>query len=515
MSAEAVSPDDSAVAETPSAARWWTLGVACVAAFMLMLDVTVVNVALPSIRVDLHADLSAQQWVIDAYTLALAAFLLTSGSLADRLGRRRVFCVGLAVFTLASLAAGAAQGMVLLNIARGVQGVGAAVLFAVGPALIAQEFSGKERGQAFGLFGAITGLALAFGPALGGLLAEAAWRWVFLVNLPVGVILLVVTLVKLREVRPTSAPKVDWPGLVVFSVALVLLVLGILRGEVLGWTSVPVLGMFVIGVLLLAAFVVLERRRGDAAMLDLNLFANRTFLGLSLATFLSNATSLAAIFLEVSYLQNVLGYSALGAGLRLLPLTLVLFAFAAVTGGVVTKFAPGALVGTSILLIAIGMGLIVLVHPDSSWLALLPSMAVMGIGMGMFNPPRSVVSVGVVEPAKAGMATGIGETFQQVGVAVGVAAFGALFQSKVISGFDASTLATGDTERNHELGRAIASGSGRELGGAVADFARQVFVDSFGTVMVVCAVACAVGALIAYTFIRSSDLHESAVAETE
>ena len=516
MSAEASSPVDSPVdqagAEAPSTARWWTLGVACVATFMLMLDVTVVNVALPSIRVDLHANLSAQQWVIDAYTLALAALLLSGGSLADRLGRRRVFCVGLVVFTLASLAAGAAQDMVLLNVARGVQGAGAAVLFAVGPALIAQEFSGKERGQAFGLFGAVTGLALAFGPALGGLLADVDWRWIFLVNLPVGVVLLALTLLKLREVRPGGAPGIDWPGLVVFSAALALLVLGFLRGEALGWTSAPVLSMFVLGILLLVAFAVVEKRRGEAAMLDLSLFGNRTFLGLSLATFLSNATSLAAIFLEVSYLQNVLGYSALQAGLRLLPLTLVLFAFAAVTGGVVTKFAPGLLVGTSILFIAVGMGLIKLVDPGDSWLALLPSMVVMGIGMGMFNPPRSMVSVGVVEPAKAGMATGIGETFQQVGVAVGVAGFGALFQSKVISGIGHSALATGDAGKNRDLGRAIAGG---DLSGGAVTAARAVFADSFGSVMVVCAVVCAVGALIAYTFIRSSDLHESAAVETE
>jgi EmrB/QacA subfamily drug resistance transporter len=515
MSAEASLPQDSAVAQAPSTTRWWTLGVACVATFMLMLDVTVVNVALPDIRVDLGADLSGQQWVIDAYALALAACLLTSGSLADRLGRRRVFCVGLVVFTLASVAAGAAQHIALLNIARGVQGVGAAVLFAVGPALIAQEFSGKERGQAFGVFGAVTGLALAFGPALGGLLAEADWRWIFLVNLPVGVVLLVVTLLKLREVRLGGSPGVDWSGLVVFSAALVLLVLGFLRGEALGWTSVPVLAMFVFGVLLLVVFAVVEKRRGDAAMLDLSLFGNRTFLGLSLATFLSNATSLAAIFLEVSYLQNVLGHSALEAGLRLLPLTLTLFVFAVITGGVVTRFAPGVLVGTSILLIAVGMGLIALVDADDSWLSLLPSMIVMGIGMGMFNPPRSVVSVGVVEPAKAGMATGIGETFQQVGVAVGVAAFGALFQARVISTVDDSVLATGNAGQDREVGRAIAAGAGGDLGGDIADVARAVFVNSFGAVMVVCAAVCAVGALVAYIFIRSSDLHESATAEAK
>lgn len=262
-------------------------------------------------------------------------------------------------------------------------------------------------------------------------------------------------------------------------------------------------------------FVLVEQRRGDRAMLDLSLMRNRTFVGLSIATFLSNATSLAAIFLEVSYLQNVLGYSPLGAGLRLLPLTLVLFVFAAVTGGVVTRFAPGLLIGTSILFIAIGMGLIALVGPGSSWLALLPSMIV--IGMGMFNPPRSVVTVGVVEPAKAGMATGMGETFQQVGVA----AFGALFQGTVLSAFSADGLARAAGDQTREIGRAIAAGAGNQLPAItppgvserIADVARTVFVDSLGNVMLVCAAVCALGAVVAYALIRGSDFHESAGAE--
>jgi EmrB/QacA subfamily drug resistance transporter len=417
--------------------------------------------------------------------------------------------------------AGAAQGMVMLNAARGVQGIGAAVLFAVAPALIAQEFTGKARGQAFGIFGAVTGLALAFGPALGGLLTEADWRWIFLANLPVGIVLLVLTVSRLRENRPGASVGIDWPGLVVFSAALFLVVLGFLRGGVFGWTNAAVLAMFVVGALLLVLFAVIEVRRGDAAMLDLSLFRNRTFVGVSAATFLSNATSLAAIFLEVSYLQNVLGYSALEAGLRLLPLTLVLFVVAAVTGGVVGKFPPGALLGTSILLIAVGMGLIATVSPEDSWLALLPSMVVMGVGMGMFNPPRSMLTVGVVEPAKAGMATGIGETFQQVGVAVGVAAFGALFQSKVVAAVGTSPLAAGGEAGDRNIGHTIASGAGNELpagassnsGERAADIARVIFVDSFGSVMLVCAIVCAVGALIAYGLVRAADLHESAVGE--
>lgn len=497
----------------PPATRWWTLSVACVATFMLMLDVTVVNVALPDIRRSLDASFPDLQWVIDAYTIALAAFLLTGGSVADRLGRKRVFCVGLAVFLLASLAAGVAQTVLTLNIARGVQGVGAAVLFAVAPALIAQEFSGKQRAAAFGIFGAITGLALALGPAVGGLLAEADWRWIFLVNVPIGVVLLVLGVLRLREVRQPGAHGVDWAGVALFGAALVLIVLGFLRGEQLGWGSAAIVAMFAAGLLLLVAFVVVERRRGDAAMLDLSLFGNVTFVGLSTATFLSNATSLAAIFLEVSYLQNVLGYSPLEAGTRLLPLTLVLFVVAAITGGIVGKVAPNILIGLSIAFIAVGMGLIALIEPGSSWTALLPSMVAMGVGMGMFNPPRSIVSIGVARPEQAGMATGIGETFQQVGVAIGVAGLGAMFQGLVVSNFRDTQVGAELGDRSTETGRAIAAGAGNQQPDRIADVARTAFVDGFTTVAVVCAVVCGIGALVAFFCIRKRDLHESALAE--
>jgi EmrB/QacA subfamily drug resistance transporter len=505
MSAEALPGQELATAEKPSRVRWWALVIACVATFMLMLDVTVVNVALPDIRRSFQADFSGLQWVIDTYTLTLAAFLLTAGSVADRIGRKRVFCAGLVVFTLASLSAGAAPDVLALNISRCVQGTGAAVLFAVGPALIAQEFSGRERGSAYGIFGAVTGLALAFGPALGGLLASANWRWIFLVNVPIGIILLVLSVLRLREVRHPAGRGVDWPGVVIFGAALVLLVLGFLRGEVVGWGSPAIVTMFVVGVVLLVLFTALERRRGDAAMLDLSLFRKVTFVGISVATFLSNATSLAAIFIELSYLQNVLGYSPLGAGLRLLPLTLVLFVVAAITGGIVTKVAPGRLIGLAILFIAIGMGLIALIGPASSWIALLPSMIVMGIGMGLFNPPRSVISVGVAEPAKAGMATGIGETFQQVGVAIGVAGFGALFQDLVQSKYSGSP-------QGAAVGRRVAAGYIHQVPGG-AEAARAAFVHGFTVVAVICAIVCAVGALVAFTFIRQRDLHESAQME--
>ncbi|WBP86156.1 MFS transporter [Kitasatospora cathayae] len=515
MSAE----NPSAAAATGGSARGWTLALACVAMFMLMLDVTVVNVALQHLRETLDAGFSDLQWVIDSYTLTLAAFLLTGGSLADRLGRKRVFSTGLVLFTLSSLAAGLAQDVLTLNLARGVQGIGAAVLFSVGPALIGNEFRGADRGKAFGVFGGIAGLALALGPLIGGLLTDSlGWRWIFLVNVPIGVIALLIGLAKLNESREQVPYGIDWLGMITFGLGLALLVLGFLRAESSGWTSAPILGAFAGGVLLLVLFVVVELRRGEAAMFDLSLLRIRTFSGVCLATLLSNATSLAAVFLQISYVQNVLGYSPWETGLRFMPMMITLFIVAAITGGALASVQPGVLIGASIAFIAVGMGLITLVEPGSDWTAMLPSMIVTGIGMGLFNPPRAAITIGVVRPEKAGMASGMGETFQQVGVAVGVAAFGALFHHKVVAAFAASTAGSALGAQAEPVGRTVAvSGTGAlaqavpadSLAG-VTDAARSAFVGALGDVMVWCAVIAAVGAVIGFVFIHRRDLHESA-----
>ncbi|GAA1247814.1 MFS transporter [Kitasatospora nipponensis] len=514
----------SATAPAPGANRWWTLGIVSIATFMLMLDLTVVNVALPDLRTSLHADFSALQWVLDAYALTLAAALLTGGSLADRLGRKRVYTAGFALFTAASLACGAAQGIVALNIARGIQGVGAAVLFAVGPALIGQEFRGKDRGVAFGVFGGVSGLAIAFGPLIGGALTDGiGWRWIFLVNVPIGIVAMVLGTLRIKESRDPAAHRVDWAGLVVFSAALTLLVLGFLRGEAQGWTSAPIVGMFTGSAVLLTAFVLIERRLGAAAMLDLSLFRNVTFNGISLATLLSNAAGMSAIFLQVSYMQNVLGYSPLATGLRFLPLTLMLFVAAAVTGSLTVSVPQRLLVGTAISLISAGLLLVTLVHPSSDWTALLPSMLLTGLGMGMFNPPRSSLAIGVAEPARAGMAAGIGETFQQVGIAIGIAGFGALFQHRVTDTFATSAAGSQLGAQAQQAGRAVAAGAGNELAGtvpaalagSVREAARAAFVHGLTDVLVGCGAVAAVGALIGFLFIRTRDLHESALAGAE
>ncbi|MFG2029411.1 MFS transporter [Streptomyces sp. NPDC048825] len=512
---EVAAPDG----ESAASARGWTLGVVCIATFMLMLDLTVVNVALPDMRVSLDADFSELQWVLDSYALTLAAFLLTGGSLADRLGRKRVFNIGFVVFTLASLWCGLSQSILQLNLARGLQGVGAAILFAVGPALIGHEYRGKDRGRAFGIFGGVVGLAIAFGPLIGGALTDALnWRWIFLVNVPIGAAAMIIGALRIRESRNPDSHPIDWAGLVVFSSALGLLVTGFLRGHAEGWSSAPIVSMFVGSGVLLVLFVVIERRRGSAAMLDLSMFRIPTFNGMSAATLLWNSTVLSAIFLQISYLQNVLGFSPLETGVRFLPMTLTLFVVAGVTGLLTARVSPKLLAVLSGTLMATGLGLVTLVRDDSEWTVLLPSMLVAGVGMGIYQPLRAALSVGMVEPEKAGMSSGIAETFQQVGVALGIAVFGAVFQSRVADSFAASSVAGELGPRADQFGDAVATGAVGEMAGAlppditvkVTEAAQSAFVDGLHDVLIASSAVTAVGAVIALLCIRSKDLHESA-----
>src|ERR1700722_8803484 len=264
----------------PSSLRWWTLIVVSISTFMLMLDLSIVSVALPDIHGSLNADFSELQWVFDAYALTLAAFLVTAGSVADRIGRKRIFISGLVLFTAASLACGLAGNIYVLNVSRGVQGIGAAVMFAVGPALLGHEFHGKERAVAFSAFGASLGIASAVGPLIGGAFASGpGWRWIFFVNVPVGAVALVLGMLRLRESRSQDAAAPDWIGMATFTVFLAALVLAIIQGNTDGWFSGGNIGLYVLAVACLAAFILTMRARGERAMFDSGMFRNRTFIG--------------------------------------------------------------------------------------------------------------------------------------------------------------------------------------------------------------------------------------------
>ncbi|HKQ17472.1 MAG TPA: MFS transporter, partial [Solirubrobacterales bacterium] len=285
----------------------WTLLAVCVATFMLLIDVTIVNVALPEIQRDLDASLSSLQWVIDAYALTLASFLLVFGSLGDRLGRRRVFTIGFVVFTVASFLCGLSGDPTVLNFARGLQGTGAAAMFATSLALIAQEFEGRERATAVGIWGATVGGAVAIGPLVGGVITDGlGWEGIFFVNVPIGIAAIFITETKLVNVRATDPQPIDWPGLVTFSAALFLLIFGLIRGNAEGWGSGVIVACLAAAVALLIAFVLIETHRRNA-MLDMSLFRNPSFAGVSIVAFCLSAGMFSIFLFLTLYMQDVLG----------------------------------------------------------------------------------------------------------------------------------------------------------------------------------------------------------------
>jgi len=456
--------------------KWWTLIAVCVAIFMLLLDITVVNVALPSIQRALHSDFQDLQWVVDAYSLTLAAFLLTGGALADLLGRRLLFTIGLVVFTASSAVCGLSSSPLMLNLARGVQGTGGALMFATSLALIAQAFHGRERGTAFGIFGAVTGAAVAAGPLIGGVITSAiGWEWIFFVNVPIGIAAVALTLSKVDESRDPQATGVDWAGLVTFSGSLFLLVFALVRGNTLGWGSTQIVAMLSASVLLLVAFVVAERLQ-TRPMLDLSLFKRPAFAGASLVAFTLSSSAFAMFLYLTLYIQDVLHYSPLQAGLRFLPTTLLMFAVSPLAGKLSVRVPIRLLLGVGLLFVSGGLLAMTAITPTASWTALIPGFVLQGIGVGLINPPLASAAIGVVPAERSGMASGANSTFRQVGIATGIAALGAVFQSEL--------------------------GSGEA---AVQHASRAAFVGAFTDILEIGAAVAFVGALAAFALVRSKD----------
>lgn len=418
-------------AATERGNKWWTLAAVCLGTFMLLLDVTIVNVALPDIQTDLSSSFSGLQWVIDAYALTLAALLLTAGSLADLYGRRRLYLIGLVVFTLASLLCGIAGSTTILQLSRGVQGVGGAVMFAVSLALLADAFRGKDRGVAFGVWGAITGLAVAIGPLVGGALTSGlSWRWIFFVNLPVGVVALGIVLTRVAESRAPHARRPDWLGFVLFTAALSALVYGLIASNERSFSDSRVITCLVGAVVLLSVFVVWELR-SKHPMFDLSLFRLPTFSGGAIAAFGLSASIFALLLYLVLYLQDILGFSALQTGLRLLVLSGGVLVASTIAGRLSSHVPVRLLIGPGLLLVGVGLLLMRGLDAGSEWTHLVPGLIIAGVGVGMINPPLASTAVGVVTPDRAGMASGINSTFRQVGIATGIALLGTLFSNKV------------------------------------------------------------------------------------
>jgi EmrB/QacA subfamily drug resistance transporter len=498
--------------------KWWTLIAVCTAIFMLLLDITVVNVALPDIQRSLHSTFSDLQWVVDAYSLTLAAFLLTAGVVGDMFGRREVFAIGLGVFSLSSLLCGLSVNSLMLNLCRGAQGVGGAVMFATSLALIAQAFHGRERGTAFGIYGAVVGGAVAVGPLVGGAITSGVgWRWIFFVNVPIGIIAIFVTLAKVQESRDPTTRRVDWVGFISFSAALFMLVFALVRGNDVGWTSGTIVGLLVGAAILMGVFLVAEWRGRDP-MLDLSLFRRPAMNGVSLVAF-TIAASIFAMFLYLTlYIQDDLGYGPLAAGLRFLPITVLAFAVAPIAGRLTVRVPSRALLGTGMLLVAAGCALMTLVSADSAWTVLLPGFIVAGIGIGTVNPVLASSAIAVVPPERSGMASGANNTFRQVGIATGIAALGAVFQRQMTSSVGSALSSTpagraAVAEHGRSLHTAFTSGQVRTAlphlpaaqAHAVLDAYRSGFATSLDHLLVISAVVAFVGAVGGFALVRQRD----------
>jgi EmrB/QacA subfamily drug resistance transporter len=442
--------------------KWWTLGAVGLGLFMIMLDNTVVNVALPTIQRDLGAQLSELEWIVTAYALTFAALLLTGGKLADLLGRRRIFVIGMAVFASASLACALAPNASFLIGARAVQGVGGALLNPASLSIVAATFPPRERGTAIGIWAGVSASALAIGPLIGGLLTEhVGWSSIFYVNVPIGVVAITASLLLIDESRDTSAGRrLDPFGLATSGLGLFALTYGLIEANSYGWTSPRIVGSFAIAALALAAFVVLEHRQ-ERPMLDLGLFRNTTFVGANLVFLLVVLAMFGVLFFVSLYLQNVLGYSPVKAGAAFLPMTVAVVLVAPLAGRISDRFGSRWLMTFGLVLVAAqlmylsGLGIV-----ESYWI-LVPAMLVGGIGMASTMPAATAAALSGVPVDKAGVGSAVVNTSRQLGGSLGIALMGAIVAHEVAGRQSADAFV-------HGLSVALVVAAAIALAGAVA-----------------------------------------------
>jgi EmrB/QacA subfamily drug resistance transporter len=503
------------------ASKWWTLAAVVAGVFMLVLDVTIVNVALPAIGRDFHAPLTDLQWVLDAYALALAAGMLTGGSLADLWGRRRLYAAGTAVFTACSLLCGFATDPLFLVIARTGQGIGGAVVWATSLALLSDAFRGRDRGMAFGIYGGILGIAVAVGPLLGGVLTSSlSWRWIFWVNVPVGIAVVIVTLTKLAESKNLAAHHPDWAGFVVFTSALILLIYGLITAAG-GWGQPKVYLTLAASAVLLTAFPFLETAH-QHPMLDLAVFRKPTFNGGLVAAIGLNASIYSLFTYLALYLQQELGYSPEQTGVRFLALTGAMFAASTIAGRL-TGTVPARLT-ISGGFVAIGAGILLMtgLNASSDWLHLLAGMIVAGAGAGLVTVPLASTAVGVVHVSKAGTASGINATARQVGLAAGIAALGAILttrtQDSVAAQLRHSALASQASHIASGISISSAPAASASAGlppaatRVIAQAARAGFADGLNEIFIIGAVVAFAAAILSLVLIRGRDFVPAPVA---
>jgi EmrB/QacA subfamily drug resistance transporter len=415
--------------------KWWTLAAVAFGLFMIMLDNTIVNVALPSIERDLHMSISSLEWVVTAYALTFAALLITGGKLGDYYGRRKMFTLGLAIFTLSSLACGFASNAGFLIGMRAAQGVGSALMSPATLSIITATFEPRERGRAIGIWAGVSAMALAIGPLLGGLIVDNLnWNWIFFVNVPVGVVGIVVSQLVIRESRDTSHEQsIDIPGLITSGLGLLALCYALIEGNQHGWTSAEIIGLFVASVVLLGAFVVLEMRQ-RLPMLDLSLFRIASFSGANTVALLVSLGMFGVFFYVSLYVQNILGYSPTKAGATFLPMTLLIIFIAPLAGNLSDKIGSRWLMGAVMTLLGVSLLLYLRVGVHSSYVSLLPQLLLGGVGMALTMSPMTSAAMASVPIDKAGVGSGVLNSFRQVGGSLGIALMGAILASYLAPG---------------------------------------------------------------------------------
>jgi EmrB/QacA subfamily drug resistance transporter len=489
---------------TDENSRWWTLGAMCFALFMIMLDNTVVNVALPSIQRDLHASLSALEWTVNAYTLTFAVLLVTGGRLGDIFGRRAMFLFGVVAFGTASAIIGLSTSDTMLVVFRAVQGIGAAFMMPATLSLITQAFPPHQRGTAIGTWAGVSALALAIGPVVGGFLTEnVSWRAIFFINPPIAVAAVAVTLFATRESRDETVGRtVDYAGIAALTLGLTALVLALVEGNSWHWGSAGVLGLLAVAVASLTAFVVIELRVA-APMLDFAFFRTRTSAGVNLVGFIVSFAMFAQFFFMTLYMQNVLHYSPLETGIRFLPSTLVIVVAGPLAGRLTDRVGPRPLMTVGLVVVAAAIFVQSHITVHSGYGLLLPGFVLMGLGMGLVMSPMSTAAMNAVDRTKAGAASGVLSMSRMVGSTFGVAVMGAIVTTVGRAKLD---------QQLPQLPAATRSAIANSLGGGgaphgeasahVVAAVHQAFVSAVGTGLTIGAVVVLVAALASWLLIQ-------------
>ncbi len=450
----------------PENRKWWTLVAVAIGLFMIMLDNTVVNVALPSIRSDLGIGISELEWVVNAYALTFGVLLLSGGKLADMIGRRAIFIIGLVIFTGASLACGLASSAEVLIAARTVQGVGAALMNPATLSIITATFPPRQRGTAIGIWAGVSALALAFGPLVGGIITEKInWSWIFFINIPIGILGVFAARVFIDESKDMSKEqRLDFPGLVTSGIGLFALTFGLIETNHHAWGSGIVLSMFLVAAVSLTAFILLEMHQ-RAPMLDLNLFRNSTFAGANTTMLLVGLAMFGIFFFNSLFIQNILGFSAIQTGATFLPMTVLIILLAPIAGRVSDQIGPRWLMGAGMVLLSIALLLFGRLQADSTFWALLPGLLVGGVGMAITMAPTTSAAMGSVPVDKAGVGSAVINSMRQVGGSIGIAIMGALVATQLTAKSPADPRYALQFVDGYHL--AVHVGAGLTLAGAV------------------------------------------------